>query len=244
MAVDIYTELLRLEGRIKALEDAAVQPVVAQVAPVTYFRSGVLWAEALAQKPALVMINPNSGPGASADLSYVKHVQDARTAGVSVFGYVHTRYGARAVNEVKLDVDRYRQWYSVVDIFVDTASNRPEYLPYYTELSEHIRAAGGKVLLNPGTKTIEPYAQLADYVMVAESDVATYRARVAPAWEANYPGKMYHCVHSCSALDMPGVVALAKQRKAGLVYVTNDGMANPYDTLPTYWAAFCAAVRG
>ncbi len=76
---------------------------------------------------------------------------------------------------------------------------------------------------------------MADYVMVAESDVATYRARVAPTWEANYPGKLWHCVHTCSAADVASVVALANSRKAGLVYVTDDLMPNPYDRLPVYF---------
>jgi len=32
-------------------------------------------------------------------------------------------------------------------------------------------------------------------------------------------------------------LSLALARKAGFAYVTDDVMSNPYDLIPTYWAA-------
>jgi hypothetical protein len=241
MAVNIYDELAALSARVSKLE-AATAPRL-RVAPVTYFRSSALWQQALDARPAFVMINPGSGPGTQPDSLYVGLVPKAHLVGVPVLGYVHTKYGARPIAEVKADIDKHFLWYGVRGIFVDTCSNKPELVAYYAELSAHIKAKGGLVCLNPGTATIEAYAALADWIMVAETDALAYLTKARPEWESRYPGKMYHCVHSCSAADMPRVVAAAKSRGAGVIYCTDDVMANPYDTLPSYWTSFLAAVQ-
>jgi hypothetical protein len=251
MAVDIYTELLALGARIAVLEAKLAPKTLA--APVSYFRADKLtatgasaWDAVIAKKPALALINPGSGPGTIASSSYTALVARAQTAGVPVYGYTHSKgaagYGTRPIAEIKADVDKHIAWYGCAGIFIDCTSNKTEHVPYYRELCDYIHSKGRKVVLNPGTQSLEEHAQMADYVMISEGDVATYRARVPRAWEANYGPKLWHCVHSCPAADMPGIVALAKQRGAGLLYVTEDLMPNPYDTLTAHWDAFCTAV--
>lgn len=248
MAVNIYDELEALSGqlgllagRLKALEDRAVPKLL--VAPVTYVYPGIKFDTFLAKGPALCQINPASGPGAAVDPNYVAQVNKARALHVPVFGYVHTKYSARPLAEVKADVEKYTAWYGVSGIFVDTTSNKPEHLPYYVELCGWLRLKGLRIVLNPGTRTLEEHFKLADYVMCAETDLATYLGQSArPAFEALYREKCWHVIHSCPAAEMPATVALAKQRGAGLVYVTDDVMANPYDKLPTYWDDLCNTV--
>lgn len=241
MAVNIYDELTALSARIAKLE--AMHAPKAVVAPVSYFFPGTKWDTMLAKKPALALINPGSGPGTSQSGSYVAQVGRCKTAGVPVYGYVYTDYGNRPAADVKRDIDLHYLWYGVNGIFLDEASNVIAPLPYYTDLYYYIKGKNGTVVLNPGTKTLEQYASVADHLMVSETDLVTYRGQTRPAWEANYPAsKFWHCVHTCPVGDMPGVVALAKQRNAGLIYVTADVMPNPYDTLPTYWDALCAEV--
>lgn len=247
MAVDIYAELAAHAARLARLE-ATLAPKTL-VAPVSYFRPDKLaadgrtaWDAVIAQKPALALINPGSGPGTSPSTSYAALVAKAQAAGVPIYGYTHTKYGARPKADVMADVRNHKAWYGVAGIFVDTTSNKPEHVMYYLELCTQIQALGLRVVLNPGTQCLEAHAQMADYVMCSEGDLATFRARVPRAWEANYASKLWYCVHSVPAAEMPSVVARAKQLKAGLLYVTPDLMPNPYDTLPTYWDAFCAEV--
>jgi hypothetical protein len=256
-AVNIYDELLSLRSAVDGLNDsvgalasrlaaleAAARPRL-RVAPVTYVYPGAKWDGFLAEKPALTQINPASGPGTAVSAAYVAQVALCRAARVPVLGYVHTKYSLRPIAEVKADIDKYSLWYGVVDIFIDTTSNKLEHLQYYVELCDYVHSKGGRVALNPGTKTIEQHAQIADWVMVCETDLATFKLQVRPSWEAKpeYAGKLWTVVHSCPAADMPYVVAEAKRRHAGLVYVTDDLMANPYDKLPTYWAALCDEVE-
>ncbi len=251
MAVDIYQELAALSARISALE-AKLAPKT-RVAPVSYFRPDKLlpdgslaWDAVLAKKPALALINPGSGPGLTLSVSYAALVPKAQNVGVPIYGYTHSKgaagYGTRPLDEIKADIDKHIAWYGVAGIFIDCTSNKPEHLAYYADLCNYIHGKGRKVVLNTGTQCLEQHAQMADYLMCSEGDPVTYRARVARSWEANYPGKLWHAIHGCPLADMPSIVALAKQRQAGLLYVTEDVMPNPWDTLTAHWAGLCAAV--
>ncbi len=243
VAIDIYESLSSIHDKLDTLLTLETEPK-ADLAVPSYFRPGTLWDTMLAAKPYIAVINPGSGPGLTQSLSYTAQVKAARAAGVKVLGYVHTQYGARPLAEVQADVASHRSWYGVDGIFVDMTSKMPEHAAYYAQLYAAIKQWNGLVVLNPGTKTAEVYAHLCDHLMVCETDYATYLNTVRPAWEANWPAdKFWHCVHSCPADRMPSVVGMAKANNAGLIYVTNDVMPNPYDTLSSYWSALATEVR-
>ncbi len=88
------------------------------------------WAEetAAASTVSLLVANPNSGPGASADAAYTQAIATAHTAGQTIVGYVHTSYGARAIADVEADIDAWYSFYPAIDgIFSDeTATARHE----------------------------------------------------------------------------------------------------------------------
>lgn len=233
MAVNVYDELLWLRAEVERL--SKLVRLRLQLAVPSYFRPGTLWDTLLAKGPAITCINPGSGPGLTASSSYQAQVPKAKASGTQVFGYVYTQYGNRPLVDVKADVDKHFAWYGVTGIFFDQGANTLDKVPYYTDLFNYVRAKGGRVVLNPGTRTITEYAAIADHLMVAETDLATYRTRPEVAWERDFPAtKFWHCIHSCPAASVPEVIELARNRNAGLLHVTDDVMPNPYDTLPTY----------
>lgn len=250
MAIDIYESLSSIHDKLDTILTLETEPKPDLAVP-SYFRPGTRWDAMLALKPAITVINPGSGPGPSVDLAYPSQVTKAKAAGCQVLGYVHTKYGARPLAEIQADIANHRAWYGVTGIFIDTCSPDPAKAGYYAQLYAAIKQWNGYVTLNFGTKTAEVYAHLCDSMMVAETDYATYLNQTRPAWEANYPAeKFWHCIHSCPADRMPSVVGLAQANNAGLVYVTDDlyknpdgTLANPYDSLPTYWAALANEVR-
>ncbi len=205
-----------------------------------YFYPGPVWDRTTSGSPTIgrtLIVNPASGPGTEPDANYVATVQGVRMAGARVVGYVHTSYGARPVDAVLADIERYREWYGVVDVFLDEVSSSAGDLEYYRPVAEHIRAAEGQVLLNPGTHPDERYMALGDQVVTFEGTYDTYRRIQVPAWTAAYPpGRFTHLVYSTSKRQLSTALSLASQRRAGNVYVTNDGGTNPWDTLPPYWA--------
>jgi hypothetical protein len=72
-----------------------------------YFSPGLLWDLAISDAPAtaIMIMNPNSGPGLSFDQAYADTVAQAQSEGVKVLGYVYTQYTARNIAEVKADID-------------------------------------------------------------------------------------------------------------------------------------------
>ena len=52
----------------------------------SYFYPGAYWAQAKAAKAKIMIINPNSGPGAAVDANYVNTVADMKAAGGCAFG--------------------------------------------------------------------------------------------------------------------------------------------------------------
>jgi hypothetical protein len=221
-----------------------------------------------------VILNPASGPGASPiDANYVSNATtgpllDVRAAGAVVFGYVTTSYATRDVADVKAEVDRYYSlayWrgagIQVDGIFFDELSNDLANVGYNEELRDHVRAKDprARVIGNPGVPTtfdssggssgftVADYSLVADTLVTFEHDGNEYRTNyTAPSWLSALSARHFaHLVHGeASSTDMATDVALARARKAGMLYVTDDTLVpNPWDALATYFAAELAAME-
>lgn len=208
-----------------------------------YFYPGPLWDQAIAGAPIveIMVMNPNSGPGASQDQNYVNAVNNASNKGIKVLGYVHTTYSQRNIDTVKGEVDLYKQWYNVSGIFVDEVNSSAAAIPYYQNLSDYIRATPKDyVALNPGTIPDEGYINVSNTTVVFEGTYTTYSTWSPPAYAGNYPAsKFTHLVHATSSTQkMKNAVKRAHNTtRGGKVYVTNDVLPNPWDTLPSYWSS-------
>jgi len=205
-----------------------------------YFYPGTLWTTSITSpRTAILIMNPDSGPGASKDINYVNAVTAAQAAGIKVLGYVHTNYGDRPIQEVKSEIDLYKLWYSVDGIFLDEASSIASDFAYYKSVAKYIRdSKGGYVMLNPGAvPTSQGYIKLADTTVVFEDTYDAYQTWVPPAWIYNYPAsKFAHLVHTTATkAQMTNAISLSNVRNTGLIYVTNDVEDNPWDSLPSYW---------
>jgi hypothetical protein len=192
-------------------------------------------------------MNPASGPGDAVNSDYVAAVKKAQSAYILVLGYVHTSYGTRPLADVEAEVAKYDAWYHVNGIFVDEVSNSAALLPYYQALASYIRATPYQlVMLNPGAVPDQGYLGVGDVVVVFEGNYASYtQLPPLPAWVYSYsPYRFSHLIYGVpSDAGAPGsiaamrqVVNLSRQRNAGLVYVTNGDLPNPWGTLPSYWS--------
>ena len=66
-----------------------------------------------------------------------------------------------------------------------------------------------------------------------------------PVWLDDYPAERFaHVVYSLPGAQMLQAVGLARQRKAGYIYLTEDILDNPYDVLASYWAEQVEAAQG
>jgi hypothetical protein len=135
-----------------------------------------------------------------------------------------------------------------------------EFLRAYGDLADGVwgrgadgGADGGEdmvVAINPGVAVEECYTEVADVIVVAENTFTAYRDWTPPPWVYGHPRTAFwHLVHGAGTPElMREAVALAQQRNAGSVYVTDaaiDGTGGPWNGLPAepYWSAEVATVR-
>lgn len=220
---------------------------------------------ALAQGVAVTaIVNPASGSGAAHNPDHARTVQDFRAAGGQVLGYVYSCYGdtqcfagappTRPVAEVLAQAQNYRDWYGVDGIFLDEVSGEAAVLPYYQQALAGLRALqpGWRVVGNPGAAIPEATAALFDTVVTFEQGRGDYSQHTTAAWMAGAaPSRIAHLHYNVATEEsMRSLLAQAAQLGAGAVYITDDQyypndpvLNNPFDRLPSYWAAEVAAVR-
>ena len=215
--------------------------------PPTYLWDDV--AAAANQVPLTVIINPNSGPdGGPPNSDFVVGLNDLRSAGVTILGYVYTSYGARNITNVKADIDLYDQHFNIHGIFLDEVANTTNQLSYYTQLYAYIKSRPhlSLVFANPGTHTDEAYiaTPTADTTVIFETDTG-WPQYVPDAYVSNYPAARFAALPYAASTEalMRSNIDLAVQRNVGFIYVTNDGGSNPWDTLPSYWTQEVAYVK-
>jgi hypothetical protein len=187
-----------------------------------------------AQQVRLVILNLANGPGTRPDPAYHFALSRLREVGVAIAGYVDTNYGRRPVPEALADLDNFLQWYAVSGVCFDRVSVTAEHLGYYAALSRDARRAGARVVLfNHGAHPLEAYAEHANLLGTFEGPWRAYLRLAVPRWTRSRPAStFYHVIYSVPRENFDHAFLLATRRRAGSVYVTDRGGANPYDGLP------------
>jgi Spherulation-specific family 4 len=234
-----------------------------QIAIPSYFYPGSKWTQLDQSAPTtgIAVANPDSGPGQGFDSAYASAIQAAHNAGIKVIGYVDTGYFGTTGNEtrsgqtsvsawqsqVEGDVD---SWYSMYGgygldgIFFDDAladcGSGNAHVNLYIGIKNYAKQhSGATVVDNPGTGAEQCYTQAADTLVTFEGSYSSYTGWTPPSWEASAsPSQIWHLVYNASGTSqMSQAVSLSKSRNAGYVYVTDDVLDNPWDTLPSYWSS-------
>ena len=206
-----------------------------------------LWDRALDSGTGLgiAIFNPESGPDTWFQPAYAEQVAAARAAGVRPFAYVYTSYGARPIADVLRDIDTFRAWYGIADIFLDNGATSYDYVPYFRTVMDHIHAAGGIAVVNYGWWPHPAYMEFTDIANIFEDSGAVYEsAYVRPSWILSYPADRFsHIVYATPRDRMDEVIARSRERNAGHVWISDDHGDTLYKNLPTYWPAINRAVR-
>ena len=197
--------------------------------------------------PSTAIMNPSSGPGTAANGDYQQVIGYCHARGQRVIAYVHSSYAQRPLAEVMADVDASYAFYPSIDgIFVDEMSNEPSTLAYYQLLRRHVQSKPGAhiVVGNPGVDAASGWqldGWAADELVIFEGTAESYMRWTAPAWALAQPAsRLVNLVHAAGdATTMAQVCARSKTQNAGYMYVTDDVLPNPWDTLPAepYWSS-------
>jgi hypothetical protein len=240
-------------GSISAHESAAVNQwqlvpayfYPAWSAPVNY------WAQVNTMKSgSIAIMNPGSGPGASANPDYTRAISQCHTRRHRVIGYVSTSYGSRPLAAVRADLASYRRWYPALDgIFFDEMPNDPALatagglsaLAYYKQLYADAKGTAENRIVagNPGNAAATAWqliTPVADVLLTFEGTAATYETWVQPPWIAKFPAHRFgHLIYAADAASTAHVISLARSRKAGWVYVTDQSDGVLWTRLPVPW---------
>jgi Spherulation-specific family 4 len=206
------------------------------------------WAGSAAggRAPAVLILNPASGPGPAPDADFRPAIRRATGAGTRVIGYIGTNYAQVPLAQAEEYVREYRAWYAVTGIFLDqTPTGGAGQIGYYRSLASFIRRVvpGATIWLNPGAYPDRAYMSVGNVVMAFEGPFASYEGLRIPAWARQYPaGRFAHTVYATPGQAVASAVRMSRQRNAGYLYLTDDVGSNPYAALPHYWSSEQAAV--
>jgi hypothetical protein len=232
--------LLALVGSLVAGDDVGGAPCAAGVPAYFYPYPGLQdWAAVLdLNDAAVVIVNPASGPGAHRDDNYLAVLNRRGADGPRLYGYVDTAYGDREPDLMVAEAKMQRRWYGVSGIFLDQTAPDSGRVEYYEGIIRRLQAAGFEVAINPGQPDIDRrYLDLADHVVTFEGPYGAYREQRFPSSNRDYPPeKVWHLIYEVpDRAAMEHVVRAARDRGAGLIFVTDRTMPNPWDGLPPYW---------
>jgi hypothetical protein len=211
---------------------------------------------AAARIPVEAIMNPASGPGTAANSDYQFAVGELQASGGKVIGYVPTGYGSRSADDILDDVLCYLEWYHVDGIFLDEMGNQLGNLDYasvYTSIKQLAARAGIElhVVGNPGDPfaDVEAFIPAADVLVIFEGPYdnsdpngASFQSYpnegpytgLSPWWLNYDSSQIANLVYDTSTPFK--MLASAIGYNAGYIYITNDQLPNPWDTLPSYWS--------
>ncbi len=236
------------------LGGAAGEPLEVLVPAYFYPKPGGDWETlnaAAKQIPLTAILNVYNGPGPAQNRDFTNAVSRLRAAGGKVIGYVYSSYAKRPLKDIKADIDRYASFYAIDGIFVDemTSDNDSGHLNYFQEIYRHIKSQHPtwRVIGNPGTTAAEDYLtqKTVDVLIVFENFAKIYPAEKPAAWNGPQRRRqLAHLVHTDDGTAaMKEHLKLAVSRNAGMAFITDAKMPNPWDRLPSYWPAEVQAVK-
>jgi hypothetical protein len=227
----------------------ATSTAAATIVPLYTYPTDASWTTVAAAKTAhpkvrvVAVVNPANGPSTSRTDAYAAGIDKLTAAGVEVVGYVYTQYGSRNAAEVQRDMDSWRSFYPKVSgIFFDEQSNQAGYVDYYRGLASYAHGKGfGLTIGNPGTDTSESYIGSGlDVMLIYESNGLPAVDRLA-GWHAKYPKTNFGVIPWGANMDT-AFVQMARNY-VGFIYINNDVLPNPWDSVPPYFEQLVAALE-
>jgi hypothetical protein len=202
--------------------------------------------DALAVSPrgsAIVIINPDSGPGERIDPNFTRVIAACRADGLRLAGYVDTNYTKIPIIKLVSQIDEYRVWYGITDIFLDECAAEAPKAGYYRKLTGYVKAqqTGAITLLNPGTVPDESYMNAGDILCVFEDSFAAFRKASFPSWMSRYPPTRFlEIIYNVPLTDLVKTMRAARKNGAGYFFATDENQTaadpgSPYDHLPSYY---------
>jgi Spherulation-specific family 4 len=189
--------------------------------------------------PFNVNINPASGPGTEPSTYWTDAIDQLKSTGAVVIGYVPTGYGTRTVSNVEDMIYAYHQFYPKLDgIMFDEVSGSSTQFTFYQTITNYARSIGfSYIRANPGSPIDQGDVPLFDHIAIYESsgypDKSTLQSRTFyPQYSKNVVG-FGTTIHSQPIYNSTWLHMATKYLK--WVYITDQTEPNPYSVFPLYF---------
>jgi Spherulation-specific family 4/Bacterial Ig-like domain len=215
--------------------------------PLFTYPTSSTWSTLISTKkshpnlPILATINPSSGVGSSKDTNFVNGINQLKSVGITVIGYVYTDYGQRSSTVIKDEINKYKSWYGVNGIFFDEMSTTSGKETYYSSLNSYVKSSGMTfTMANPGTDTRSSYIGTVDNMIIYENQ-GLPSIDFLKGWHLNYNKKNFSIIpYGVSTLNTQFVNDA--KNYVGYIYITNDVLPNPWNSLPSYFSNLAGAL--
>ncbi len=245
---EIYVDSLAVNGATSPSTPAAPAPAPAPastpagtIIPLYSYPTPGAWDAVIAAKkaypkvPIMAVVNPASGPGTAASSSYMTEIAKLVAAGIKVIGYVPTTYGARNPADVQADIKRWRTLYpAVTGIFFDDMQNQAGAESYYKNATAYAKSHGFDLTMgNPGADSVPSYVGTVDLMFIYENAGLPSETRMA-GWHSSYDKRNFGIIPYAVPSLSNSFIATAR-KYCGYIFLQNDTMPNPWDTVPPYF---------
>jgi hypothetical protein len=184
-----------------------------------------------------VIVNVSNGPGTNVDPNFTNAINRLKTRGFHIFGYVYTRYGSRNLNDVKYDMNNWLLFYGANNIdgfFIDETSNDATYYSYYQDIYNYARSNGKFVILNPGWNINTDYFNIADKIVVIETNLKGFNSFIYNNYSSIYSDRVCSIVLGVSPSASISVINKMVQNNSSCGYITNKSGGGAYYYLSPY----------
>lgn len=154
------------------------------------------------------------------------------------------------VENVHLEIDEYYdRWPSIDGIFFDEMNDigDADDIDYYKRIFDYVKTKDGKALVvqNPGKNLPESLVAFADTFMSFENERTKYVTFDPAPWQMDHPPtKFWHAIYACPENEMPSMIELSREKRAGYVYVTQrNADDDAWKHIASYFAAEVAKIQ-
>ena len=190
----------------------------------------------------VAIVNPSDGPGPSKDSGYTSGIAALQAANIEVIGYVATGYGSHSIASMESEIDQWKAFYPTLQgIFFDEQSNSTSDVAHYQTLSQYAKSVGlAYTVGNPGTDVPAAYIGAVDTMLIYESNGVPSISSLSQ-WSSYAPSNFGVIPYAVSAMDTTFVQQARKYVE--YIYLTNDDLPNPWDSLTAYFSTLLTALE-
>lgn len=244
MKIFSFIFILFIFSFVSIVPPKVIKPYKGIIVPA-YFYDDSLWQKIINTKYSLnyfIITNVSDGPGKDVDLNYKKWIYNLNKSGKRVLGYISSSYTKRDINLVKKEIENWIKLYpEIKGFFIDEVSdskNKKE-LNYYSEIYKYIKSLNRSfyVILNSGNYNINiELLKFSDSIVVFENDYKEFNKAEFPLWLKEFSqNKFISIVYNVPKNEVLNIYQFLKDKGIGIVYITDDKLPNPYDSLPSYY---------